>query len=116
MAGLIGICCKKGEGNLEFRISNQIDLEILVSVGEVINKKKLQNLYLFPTEEAPPVTRDSRLRLYGMNDWASLFNPRQLLTVVTYVEIINEAKEKLREKLGEEKSQAIDLSGNKSKA
>jgi adenine-specific DNA methylase len=36
-----------------------------------------------------------------------MFNPRQLLTLVTYVEIINEAKEKIREELGDEKLQAI---------
>nr|WP_319421493.1 hypothetical protein [Pleurocapsa sp. FMAR1] len=32
----------------------------------------------------------------GLDRWDKLFNPRQLLTLVTYVEIINEAKSKLQ--------------------
>ncbi|WP_084150037.1 DUF1156 domain-containing protein [Picosynechococcus sp. NKBG042902] len=104
---LYAVAFKRGQGSLDFRTPNSTDLSVVEIVEEVISKKKFQRPDLFPTEEAPPVTRDSRLRLYGMEDWASLFNPRQLLTLVTYVEIINEAKEKIRAELGEEKAKAI---------
>ncbi|MFN6034412.1 MAG: DUF1156 domain-containing protein, partial [Dolichospermum sp.] len=44
---------------------------------------------------------------YGMDKWSKLFNPRQLLTLVTYVEIINEAKTLIQSEYEWEKSQAI---------
>jgi adenine-specific DNA methylase len=104
---LYAVAFKEGKGSLNFRVPTQEDFSVLDIVNDNLSKKELKTPDLFPREEAPPVTRDSRLRLYGMEDWASLFNPRQLLTLVTYVEIINEAKEKIREELGEEKAQAI---------
>lgn len=43
----------------------------------------------------------------GLDTWDKLFNPRQLLTLVTYVEIINEAKSKLQIEYEPEKVKAI---------
>ncbi len=44
---------------------------------------------------------------YGIEKWHKLFNPRQLLTLVTYVEIINEAKAKIQAEYEPEKAEAI---------
>ena len=44
---------------------------------------------------------------YGLLKYEDLFNPRQLLTLVTYVEIINEAKALLKAEYEPEKVEAI---------
>ena len=44
---------------------------------------------------------------YGLIKQSDYFNPRQLLTLVTYVEIINEAKSKLQLEYEPEKVEAI---------
>jgi adenine-specific DNA methylase len=43
----------------------------------------------------------------GIDKWHKFFNPRQLLTLVTYLEIINEAKSKLQIEYEPEKVDAI---------
>lgn len=49
----------------------------------------------------------SMIRNYGIVEWDQCFNSRQLLTLVTYVEIINEAKVLLQAEYEVEKVEAI---------
>jgi len=56
---------------------------------------KAQNLV--PTENFPETANDTRPIQYGMPRWCDLFNPRQLLTHLTYLEKFRQAKEKLFE-------------------
>jgi len=100
---LYAVAFKKGQGSLEFRVANQDDLEG-ISKSENYLKEKT-NLDI-PEEERFDGFSD-RCIAYGLTKASDYFNPRQLLTLVTYVEIINEVKEKIREELGEEKLQAI---------
>ncbi len=108
---LYAVAFKKGQGNLEFRIAQIDDL-----TGFELAKKKLEEIensnksYLIPDIHIPysnrVYERDCVDQL-GLINWKLFFNPRQLLTLVTYVDIINEAKEKIRVELGEEKLRAI---------
>jgi len=47
------------------------------------------------------------IRNYGITEWMQCFNPRQLLTLVTYVEIINEAKALIQAKYEWEKAASL---------
>ena len=102
------VAYKKNKGLLEFRIPNEIDV-----VGYQKATEKSQDLYkgdsynLIPQEPCSDNPQYMMAYRYGLTTWDKYFNPRQLLTLVTYVEIINEAKEKIREELGQEKLQAI---------
>ena len=53
--------------------------------------------------------QDTRCHNRGIRRWDQVFNPRQLLTLITYVEIINEAKTLIQEESGIEKAKAIVL-------
>ena len=44
---------------------------------------------------------------YGLTHWEKFFNSSQLLTLVTYVEIINDAKSKLQAEYESENVRAI---------
>jgi len=50
---------------------------------------------LVPTENFPETANDTRPIRYGMPRWCDLFNPRQLLTHLTYLEKFMLAKERL---------------------
>lgn len=106
---LYAVAFKQGKGSLEFRVPSETDIK-----GFQEAKKYLEdNIFdwesqgVIAHEETPINPQYSMIRNYGITEWHQCFNPRQLLTLVTYVEIINEAKAKIRIELGEEKAQAI---------
>lgn len=101
---LYAVAYKKGSSSLEFRLPTKLDLEG-VSKAEFILEKYI-NSGLIPSE---PLSQGQDTRCYnrGVRSWNQLFNPRQLLTLVSYVEIINEAKLKLQLEYEPEKVEAI---------
>ena len=102
---LYTVAYKKGKGSLEFRIPEDIDFEGIINSQEGL--QKITDLDNFPNEEVVFGDKTKELLRYGMDKWSKLFNPRQLLTLVTYVEIINEAKTLIQSEYEWEKSQAI---------
>jgi adenine-specific DNA methylase/very-short-patch-repair endonuclease len=106
---LYSVAFKTPGGSLQFRIPNETDLE---AVQEADNKisHKLRNLDTsIPVEEIPEgfKTDQNYIRVYSGGYWSGIFNSRQLLTLVAYVEIINEAKLKLQQEQEPEKVEAI---------
>jgi adenine-specific DNA methylase len=59
------------------------------------NLPKWMGQNLVPVENFPETANDTRPIQYGMPRWCDLFNPRQLLTHLTYLEKFLEAKERL---------------------
>ncbi|MGL4500220.1 MAG: DUF1156 domain-containing protein, partial [Planktothrix sp.] len=68
-----------------------------------------ESLNLIPHEATPTNPQYSMIRNYGITEWHQCFNLRQLLTLVTYVEIINEAKALMQAEYESEKAEAIIL-------
>ncbi|MBW4537495.1 MAG: DUF1156 domain-containing protein [Pleurocapsa minor HA4230-MV1] len=105
---LYAVAYKEGKGGLQFRIPTDFDLDG-VAKAEAYIKEKLaffENNNILPEEERFDGYAD-RCIAYGLNKSLDYFNPRQLLTLVTYVEIINEAKSKLHIEYEPEKVEAI---------
>ncbi|PSB50411.1 DNA methylase [filamentous cyanobacterium Phorm 6] len=98
------VAYKKGASNLEFRLPLELDLEGIANAELFLDSYK--NSDLIPCE---PLLQGQDTRCYnrGVRNWEQLFNPRQLLTLVTYVEIINEAKALLQAEYEPEKVEAI---------
>ena len=103
------VAYRRGKSSLEFRIPTTSDLKGIDKAEKFLSEKNIINSLCCPNDEVPPVTRDTRLRLYGIEKWSTVFNPRQLLTLVTYVEIIKEATSKLEFKYEPEKVKAITI-------
>ncbi len=107
---LYAVAFRQGKGNLEFRIAEKEDFEGIELAEEQISFKlnDLDALKFIPVEEIPPgeKTEQNYIRTYAKT-WSGMFNHRQLLTLVTYVEIINEAKSKLEFEYEPEKAKAI---------
>ncbi|MEG4807250.1 DUF1156 domain-containing protein [Microcoleus sp. F8-D3] len=107
---LYAVAFRQGQSSLGFRIPEGKDLQGIEIAEDRINSKlgDLKNIALIPLEEIPPglKTEQNYIRTYAKT-WAGMFNPRQLLTLVTYVEIINEAKALLQAEYEPEKVEAI---------
>lgn len=106
---LYAVAFKRGKGSLEFRIPNQSDLEGVEKAEKYLqeNLEEFNLNQLIPNTDIPIGEETERLPNIGIEKWSQLFNPRQLLTLVTYVKIINEAKSKLQIEYEPEKVEAI---------
>ena len=106
---LYAVAYKKGKGSLEFRIPNDLDI-MGVKKAENYIEHEIEDWKIkgfFPDVEVTDGQETHRLFAMGINDWSKFFNPRQLVTLVTYLEIINEAKNLIQSEYEWEKSQAI---------
>jgi putative DNA methylase len=113
-AGLLGnylyaVAYKQGQGSLSFRIPNESDLNGVDKARIYLNYQLeiWTQANLFPSEIIPEgQDLDEQIRIFCPT-WMDMFNPRQLLTLVTYVEIINEAKLLIQAECEWEKAEAI---------
>ena len=101
---LYAIAYKHGLGNLEFRLPNQLDFEGVEKVKFILGK--YVNSHLVPSEQLVQ-GQDTRCYNRGVRSWNQLFNPRQLFTLITYIEIVNEAKAVIQANYDYEKVEAI---------
>jgi putative DNA methylase len=106
---LYTVAYKKGKGSLEFKIPKSIDFDGIDKAEFDFNKKleKFNICDFMPKEEVNFGDKTKELIRYGIDKWDKLFNPRQLLTLITYVEIINEAKVLIQVEYQWEKTEAI---------
>ncbi len=106
---LYAVAYKKGEGNLEFRLPLKTDFDGLGKSEKYfkINNLNWESLNLIPIEPTGDYVGRINAHYYGCENWYKMFNPRQLLTLITYVEIINEAKALLQAEYELEKVEAI---------
>ena len=106
---LYGIAYKEGKSNLQFRLPTELDSDGIINAEKLLQTIVFDdsNSILVPQEIVGSGFNTDQLLRYGMDKWNKLFNPRQLLTLVTYVKIINEVKEKLRLDHESDKVEAI---------
>ncbi|HEY9630842.1 MAG TPA: DUF1156 domain-containing protein [Coleofasciculaceae cyanobacterium] len=109
---LYAVAYKKGNSSGEFRVPTEIDFNAFNEAKEFLSKKRVdwEIRGLFPTQAIPSNTqRGPDLYLYGIHNWIDLFNERQLLTLTTYVDVIDEAKQIIQSEYEFEKAQAISI-------
>lgn len=107
---LYAVAYRKSQGGIEFRLPCADDLvgidktfHFLESNIDIFNSKNL--IPYEPTTKGD--TNSPRNYDYGLRLIKDLFNPRQLLTLITYVEIIDSAKELIRAEYDLEKVSSI---------
>lgn len=105
--GLMGhqiyaVAYKKGNSKLNFRIPNKADIDVSLRLPstDIFNS-------LVPFEAIPEGKDfDEQIRVFCPR-FRDIFNPRQLMTLVTYLEILNEAKILIKSECELEKAEAI---------
>jgi putative DNA methylase len=107
---LYAVAIHEEKGSLQFRIPNDLDLEGIYKAEKFLGEKqeKLSNSSLFLKEERFNGYAD-RCIAYGLNKQSDYFNPRQLLALSTYMEIVNEAISKIKFECEPEKVEAISV-------
>ena len=87
----------KNKQKWSFRAPTNQDYEAIEKAEKILIEKlpKWRDKNLVPIENFPETASDTRPIQYGMPRWCDLFNPRQLLTHLTYLEKFLEAKERL---------------------
>lgn len=106
---LYAVAYRQGKSSLSFRIPTDLDFEGINNANICLNKclDKWQTKNFFPNELIPEGKElDEQIRIFCPT-WADMFNHRQLLTLGTYVKIINEAKALIQAECEPEKAEAI---------
>ncbi|MES1024896.1 DUF1156 domain-containing protein [Gloeocapsa sp. BRSZ] len=107
---LYAIAFKKGNSGLEFRLAEEVDCDGIDKAEQHLKHKysDLTITNMIPREPTSTGLHDSpRNYEYGLRKYEDCFNPRQLLTLVTYIEIINEVKALIQAEYELEKAEAI---------
>lgn len=84
----------KVKGGLQFRVPTPEDEEAVQNAESLLTQKlpEWEVQGWVPSEPYPATTNDPRPLHYGMPQWKDLFAPRQLLSLLTYVEAFQELK------------------------
>jgi adenine-specific DNA methylase len=117
---MIAVVLHKGSGvrgqgsGKRYRLATEKDLEIFKEAEKYLEKKRqeLFDLWGFdpvPDEPMPPKeTLGFRVQRYGMLKWGDLFNSRQKLALITFVEKVKRAyKKMIEEGYDEEYAKAV---------
>jgi putative DNA methylase len=103
------VAYRKSKGGLEFAIPREVDVQGVKLAEEafMLRQNFWEELNLISHDATPFNAQYSMIRNYGIVEWQQCFNSRQLLTMVTYLEILSDAKAKLLIEHEPEKVEAI---------
>lgn len=92
---------KPGDNGKKYRIANEYDTQGFLEAQEYLQKKRdslLLELGIEPIPDEPiPSTMPGGIHTstYGMNTWGSLFNSRQKLALITFVDKVRGSNQKM---------------------
>jgi len=93
---------KPGETGKKYRIATEEDVRVFREAEDYLEEKVANWPYLdspVPDEDLPPPgTLGFRVQRYGITKWGDLFNPRQKLALITFMEKIKKSYEGIKEK------------------
>jgi putative DNA methylase len=92
------VSTKQGERGRVYEVPSETALEAISEAESEIAKtikNERNDIPLIPSEKLPYLSGTFNVHIYGMDTWSSLFNPRQLLSCITFVKTINELREYL---------------------
>jgi len=88
-----------------FRLAAEQDVAVARQAAEELARREREHtgpLPLVPDEPLPPEgSLGFRVNLWGMATWGDLFTPRQALALSTFVRLVREAYEQVREETGD---------------
>ena len=99
----------KRRGGFDFRPPTEEDLAAVRRAEAALaqNLPRWEAAGLVPREPFPG-GNDPRPLLYGMPTWADMFSPRQLLSLVTFLETLHEVATEMRREMDEERAAAVE--------
>ncbi|MBP7947964.1 MAG: DUF1156 domain-containing protein, partial [Verrucomicrobia bacterium] len=110
MGQLLYAVALKRRGGFDFRAPTEADLAAVAAAeAELARKRPLWEARdIIPTEEIPDGLKTPEPIRYGMTTWATMFHPRQLLSLGTCVEALEELRPEIRASMDEARAQALE--------
>ncbi len=105
---LYAVAYRRGLSNIEFKLPTNEDIQGYSYTLEYLNKT-LSDLQLNDLIPLEAIINDHGHILNYCQVWSDLFNPRQLLTLITYINIINDAKRVIGSEYEADKAEAITV-------
>jgi len=108
-SALYAVAVKRGPGDLIFRPPYKEDLEALEMAEKELRRirPEWERRNIIPTEVVPEGSKTHEAIIRGINTWADMFSPRQLLCFGVLVEELQKLKPEIRKREGEEKGNAV---------
>ncbi len=105
---LYAVAAKK-PGGFDFRLPTEEDLAAVRRAEAALaeNLPRWEAAGLVPREPFPG-GNDPRPLLYGMPTWADFFSPRQLFSLVTFLESLREVGAEMRQEMDQERAAAVE--------
>ena len=100
----------KRRGGFDFRAPTAEDLSA-ISQAELAYTKNLarwEAAGFVPDEPRQAGRADWAAEIYGLRTWAASFAPRQVLSLITFVESLNELAQAMRNEMDEERAKAVE--------
>ncbi len=100
----------KRPGGFDFRAPTAEDLQAVARAEAELARRlpAWEAAGLVPREPYPEVSNDPRPLIYGMPTWADFFSPRQLLSMLTFLETLGELREEIRTELDADRAAAVE--------
>ena len=95
-ARMTAVVVDTGRGKA-YRLPTPEEIDSAEGAAEELAEAAAQIPYGLPTEPQRKNPRTLIVQLYGLDTWADLFTPRQLLTLVTFVKHTRAAKDEMRQ-------------------
>ena len=88
----------------------EFDAEIVRRAGAALvqNLPRWEAAGLVPSEPIPEGLKTAEPHRYGMYRWADVFSPRQLLSLVTFLKVLREVGEEMRQEMDEARAVAVE--------
>jgi len=108
---------KEGLTGKRYRGATEADMQVFREAEEYLEKKReklMQEWGIDPVPDEPlppPGTLGFRIQRYDMNTWGDVFNSRQKLTLITFVEKVREACRSMQLEAGYDKEYAKAVAG-----
>ena len=99
----------KRPGGFGFRPPSEEDLAAVRRAEQALAEKlpRWEAAGLVPSEVIPEGLKTNEPRRYGMYRWCDMFSPRQLLSVLTFLETLREVGTEMQQEMEEERAAAV---------
>lgn len=93
------VSVKAGQQGRLYRLPTRSDLDAIEKAETAVNEQISSGRV--PADTLPLMSGVFNAPLYGHTSWASLFNSRQLLAMITFAELVSQVGEEIRKEGGE---------------
>jgi len=109
MGQMLYVVAVKRRGGFDFRTPTEADQAAIHAAETTLAQKKPGWVAndIIPTEAIPQGNKTSEPLRYGMPSWDSMFSPRQLLAIGTFIECLHELEKEITAIEDQEKTKAI---------